>query len=141
MDEPKQVLSIPSSRARKAVQVAGKPSASSSKELSAKTLKRDRDEMDSYVVTKGDTLSSISRKVGISVEEIKRVNNLHTSVLKIGQVLSFPKDQNRLSEEAEGLGDEEEVAGVTQTEVEKGEAAELGGGVECQDASGHGVSL
>jgi cell wall-associated NlpC family hydrolase len=36
-------------------------------------------------------------------------------------VLSFPKDQNRLGEEAEEPGDEEEIAGVTQTEAEKGE--------------------
>jgi len=47
------------------------------------------------------------------------VNSLHTSSLKIGQVLSFPKN----GEEAEGSVDEEETAGVTMTEAEKGETA------------------
>jgi LysM repeat protein len=118
---PKQALSIPSPRAKKVIQVTGKPSSSPSKKPSVETLKRDSEEMDSYVVEKGDTLSSISKKVGLSIEEIKRVNSLHTSALKIGQVLSLPKDQNRLGEEAEESRDEGEIAGITQTEVEKGE--------------------
>jgi len=120
---PKQALSIPSPRAKKVVQVTGKPSSSPSKKPSVETPKRDSEEMVSYVVEKGDTLSSISKKVGLSVEEIKRVNRLHTSALKIGQVLSFPKDQNRLGEETEEPGHKEEIAGVTQTEAEKGETA------------------
>jgi len=119
---PKQALSIPSSGAKKVVQVARKPSSPPSENPSVETLKRDSEEMDSYVVKRGDTLSSISKNVGLSVEEIKRVNSLRTSALKIGQVLSFPKDQNRLGEEAEEVGDEE-IAGVTQTEAEKGETA------------------
>jgi peptidoglycan endopeptidase LytE len=119
---PKQFLSIPSTRAKKVVQVAGKPSSPPSKQHSVETLKKNSEEMDSYVVKKGDTLSSISKKVGISVEEIKRVNNLRSSSLKIDQVLSFPKDQNRLGEEMEESGDGEEIAGLTQTEVEKGES-------------------
>jgi peptidoglycan endopeptidase LytE len=118
---PKQALSIPSPRAKKVIQVTGKPSSSPSKKPSVETLKRDSEEMDSYVVEKGDTLSSISKKVGLSIEEIKRVNSLHTSALKIGQVLSLPKDQNRLGEEADESRDEVEIAGITQTEVEKGE--------------------
>jgi len=101
---PKQILSVPSSRGKKVVQG---------------TFKRNSEETDSYVVKKGDTLSSISKKAGISVEEIKRINSLRTSALKIGQVLSFPKN----GEEAEESGDEEEIAGVTQTEAEKGETA------------------
>jgi len=120
---PKQALSIPSSGAKKVAQIKGKPSSSPSKKLSVDTVKRDSEEMDSYVVKKGDTLSSISKKVGLSVEEIKRMNSLHTSNLRIDQVLSFPKDQNGLDEDAEVVGDEEETGGVTQTEAEKGEAA------------------
>ena len=77
--------------------------------------------MDSYVVNRGDTLSSISKKVGHSVEEIKRINSLHTSNLRIGQVFSIPKDQDRLDEGAEEVGDEGDIAGITQTEAEKGE--------------------
>jgi len=117
---PKQALSIPSPRAKKAIQVTGKPSSSPSKKPSVETLKRDSEEMDSYVVEKGDTLSGISKKVGLSVDEIKRLNHLHASALKIGQVLSFPKDQNRLGDETEESRDEE-IAGVAQMEAEKGE--------------------
>jgi len=120
---PQQALSIPSSRAKKLVQVKGKPSSSPSNKPSVETLKRDSEEMDPYIVEKGDTLSSISKKVGLSVDEIKRMNRLHTSALKIGQVLSFPKDQNRLGEKAEESGGGEEIVGVTQTEAEKGETA------------------
>jgi len=120
---PKQALSIPSSRAKKVVQVSEKTSTSPSKKPSVKSVKRDSEEMDSYVVEKGDTLSSISKKVGVSAEEIKKGNNLHTSALKIGQVLSLPKGQNRIGQETEESEDEEEMAGVTQTEVETGEAA------------------
>jgi len=120
---PKQALSIPSSRAKKVVQLTGKPSSLPSKKPSVETLKRDSEETDSYVVEKGDTLSSISKKVGLSVEEIKRTNRLHTSALRIGQVLSFPKDQNRLGEEAEESGDEEEIAGVKQIDPEKVDTA------------------
>jgi len=119
---PKQALSIPCSRAKKMVQANAKPSSSPSKKPSVETPKRDSEEMVSYVAEKGDTLSSISKKVGLSVEEIKRVNDLHTSALKIGQVLSFRKDQNRLGEEAGEVRDEQ-IAGVTQTEAEKGETA------------------
>ncbi len=42
---------------------------------------------DIYVVQKGDTLWGISKKYGISVDELKKLNNLSTNVLKIGQTL------------------------------------------------------
>ena len=79
-------------------------------------------ETDSYVVQKGDSLYSISKKVGLSIEEIKKMNGLQTSTLKIGQVLLLPKDESRLDEETEELGDGEEIAGASQTEGEKGES-------------------
>ncbi len=120
---PKQVLSIPPTRTKKVVHVTGKPSNPPTTKHSAEPLKRDSNEMDSYVVKKGETLSGISKKVGLSVEEIKRVNNLRTSALKIGQVLSFPKDQNQLGDELEELGDEQEIVGVTQADVDKEETA------------------
>jgi LysM repeat protein len=79
--------------------------------------------MDSYVVQKGDTLSSISRKVGLSIDEIKKMNSLHTSALKIGQVLLLPKAESRLDEEAGDLGHREEIAELSHPEGEKGEPA------------------
>jgi LysM repeat protein len=43
-----------------------------------------------YVVAKGDTLVEISKKFGISVEDIKRANNLKNNKLQIGQKLIVP---------------------------------------------------
>lgn len=38
-----------------------------------------------HIVKKGDTLASIARKYGISISEIKEINDLKTKKLKIGQ--------------------------------------------------------
>ncbi len=121
--KPKQVLTIPSLREKKTDEIAGKSSSSPSKKPSAKVVKRTSGKMDSYVVQKGDTLSSISRKVGLSIDEMKKMNSLHISALKIGQVLLLPKDESRLDEEAGDLGHGEEIAELSQPEGEKGEPA------------------
>ena len=42
-----------------------------------------------YTVQKGDTLYSISRRFNIPVEEIKRLNNLTSDILSVGQVLNL----------------------------------------------------
>ncbi len=42
-----------------------------------------------YVVKSGDTLWSIAKNNGLSVEELKRLNNLTTNSLSIGQVLKL----------------------------------------------------
>lgn len=73
------------------------------------TVKSPLVETESYVVRKGDSLYSISKRVGLSVEEIKKMNRLHSAALRVGQVLNLPKT---------GLGDEVE------------EAKELGGSEE-----------
>ena len=43
-----------------------------------------------YTVEKGDSLYSISKKLGITVDELKKINNLSTNLLTIGQVLKIP---------------------------------------------------
>ena len=43
-----------------------------------------------YIVQKGDTLWNISKKLDTSVDEIKRLNNLNSNLLYIGQVLKVP---------------------------------------------------
>lgn len=43
-----------------------------------------------YVVQRGDSLYSISRAYGISVNELKTANNLTSDLLTIGQVLTIP---------------------------------------------------
>lgn len=47
---------------------------------------------DLYVVKKGDTLWSIARKYSISVDELKRLNDLDNNMLSIGQVLRVSGD-------------------------------------------------
>lgn len=44
-----------------------------------------------YTVKRGDTLYSIAQAFNISIEELKKANNLTSNVLSIGQVLTIPK--------------------------------------------------
>lgn len=44
-----------------------------------------------YTVVKGDTLSAIGRRFGVSAEAIMQANKLGSTALKIGQVLRIPK--------------------------------------------------
>lgn len=46
---------------------------------------------ETYIVQKGDTLWSISRKLGISVNELKELNNLTSNLLNIGQQLKIKR--------------------------------------------------
>lgn len=50
---------------------------------------KDSDEI-SYTVKKGDNLYTIANKYDTTVNEIKKINNLSSNVLKIGQVLKLP---------------------------------------------------
>lgn len=45
-----------------------------------------------YVVKKGDTLWSISNQYGITVDTLRRLNNLTTNDLFIGQILTIPNN-------------------------------------------------
>ena len=45
-----------------------------------------------YIVQKGDSLYTISRRYGVSVDDIKRVNNLKSNTLSIGQELLIPSN-------------------------------------------------
>lgn len=47
-------------------------------------------ETNTYVVQRGDSLYSISKTYGVSVDDIKKANNLTSEVLTIGQVLTIP---------------------------------------------------
>lgn len=46
-----------------------------------------------YTVQPGDTLWLLARKYGTTVEELKRLNNLTSDMLNIGQVLKIPTGQ------------------------------------------------
>jgi LysM repeat protein len=121
--KPKQVLTIPSQRDDKLNEAAQKPSSQATQKFTAKSIKKVSEETDAYIVQRGDSLSSISKKVSFSIEEIRKMNGLHTSTLKIGQILILPRDESRWDEEVEELGDGEDIGEALLKEGEKGEPA------------------
>ena len=56
----------------------------------------------SYVVKSGDTLWSIAKKYGVSVDELKEKNNLNSNALSINQVLLIPTVLEKVPEEETG---------------------------------------
>lgn len=48
-----------------------------------------------YIVKSGDTLWSIAKKYGISVNELKELNNLISDILKPGDVLKIKNSNNK----------------------------------------------
>jgi peptidoglycan endopeptidase LytE len=100
--KPKQILQIPSHR---------------------EAERRSVRETESYVVKKGDNLYIISKRAGLSADEIMKVNHLRSVSLTIGQTLILPKQKvdkvDLKVEPEEGLeeiGDAEEVAGLRSSE-------------------------
>ncbi len=51
-------------------------------------------ELDTYIVKRGDSLWSIASAFNTSVNELRRLNNLTTDVLQIGQVLQVPRQES-----------------------------------------------
>ncbi|TDM50004.1 LysM peptidoglycan-binding domain-containing protein [Macrococcoides goetzii] len=56
----------------------------SAKKYVTKTVNKD------YKVQKGDTLSSIAKKYGVTVEQLKKLNNLTSNTIKTNQVIKVP---------------------------------------------------
>ena len=54
-----------------------------------------------YTVKKGDSLYSIANKYNTTVDELKRINNLTSNILSIGQVLKLPSDKESNIEKEE----------------------------------------
>ncbi len=77
--KPKQILIIPES----------------AKTTTAKTRKSQSVKLSSYVVKKGDSIHSISKKTGVSVSQIRNINHLRSSRLKTGQHLTLSKPAAR----------------------------------------------
>lgn len=50
--------------------------------------------MKEYTVQKGDTLYGISKQFGISIDDIKKQNNLTSNTLEAGQVLQIRENQS-----------------------------------------------
>ena len=47
--------------------------------------------LDQYIVQPGDTLWSIAKKFNTSVDDLKRINNLDSNLLSIGQLIMIQK--------------------------------------------------
>lgn len=54
-----------------------------------------------YIVKKGDSLYSIANKYNTTIDELKRINNLTSNILSIGQVLKLPSDKESNIEKEE----------------------------------------
>ena len=61
------------------------------KVLGKKFKKAKVDNNKNHLVVKGDTLYSISRRYGLTVEELKKINGLKTNEISIGQSLNLTK--------------------------------------------------
>lgn len=66
-----------------------------------------------YTVKKGDSLYSIANKYNTTVDELKRINNLTSNILSIGQILKLPSDK------ASNIENEENTISYT---VQKGDS-------------------
>ena len=65
----------------------------------------DLGDTDIYQVKKGDTLYSIANKYGISLSELKAINNLTNDNLAIGQLLNVPSGLSTVNTYIVGKGD------------------------------------
>jgi len=78
----------------------------------------------SYVVKKRDSLNSISKQMGLSVDEIKRVNQLRTDHLTPGQTLMLSHSEKVTEEDPEEeIGDDEEAPEAVAEEMQEGKQA------------------
>ncbi len=59
-------------------------------EIVKTSYKPSSNEENVYIVQKGDTLSSIARKFGVSIDVLRNLNNLEDNNIKVGQELLIP---------------------------------------------------
>lgn len=60
------------------------------KPIEKEDVKEETQSINTYIVQKGDNLYSIANKYSTSVDELKKLNNLSTNIIQIGQVLKIP---------------------------------------------------
>lgn len=71
--------------------------------IASKMLSRGIERSISYTVKAGDTLWSIATRFNVGVDHLKKVNNLSSNALQIGQTLNIPNlDNNTVSPSASG---------------------------------------
>lgn len=49
--------------------------------------------INTYTVNKGDTLYNIAKKLNISINDLKELNNITNDILSIGQILKIPNNE------------------------------------------------
>lgn len=75
-----------------------------------------------HIVTKGETLYSIARKYGMSVTELRTINNLDETSLNVGQKLKIPKkavltENGMIEAEPGAVGTVTSTKGTAETKV------------------------
>lgn len=71
--------------------------ASSTRSAPAKVARQEKPSADVHVVRKGDSLYSIARRHGMAVDDLKRINDLTNTRLKIGQRLALASPETEPS--------------------------------------------
>lgn len=77
-------------RARPAVRLANAPQDGAGATTRGAATARDGDESGEYRVRRGDSLWTIARTTGVTVDELRALNDLSTSRIYAGQVLRLP---------------------------------------------------
>ncbi|NLA33869.1 MAG: LysM peptidoglycan-binding domain-containing protein [Tenericutes bacterium] len=75
----------------------GKPSIPKEDEIEEEIIEEEIPQNIIYIVKSGDSLYSIAKRYGISVDELKSMNNLDSSLLLIGQQLTIPSLENYIT--------------------------------------------
>lgn len=76
---PDEIIIIPTKTGKKRTANIGDPSVETSN-------------LTTYIVERGENLYRISLRFGISIEELKMINNLSGNIIRIGQTLLVPSD-------------------------------------------------
>lgn len=74
-----------------------------------------------HEVKKGETLYSISRSYGVSVDSVKKLNNFSGNDIKIGQKIKIPDDA-KVSDSAPQAKNEQETSGSTSSQETKNDS-------------------
>ena len=72
-----------------------------------------------YKVKKGETLSMIARRFGITAAQIKELNNLKTDKIRVGQILKLLRKKTNANSEEENDNDKNVTKSVTKIKNKK----------------------
>ncbi|PKD43663.1 LysM peptidoglycan-binding domain-containing protein [Rhodohalobacter barkolensis] len=77
-----------------------------------------------YIVRSGDSLFRIANQHGLSVDELKQLNNLETDMLRVGQRLTVPSERSSAPSVAEEASESTPQGKFVQYRVQSGETGE-----------------